>query len=68
MNSPLLPRIVEALRDYDCATISNAIENFQVRDRTVGYTSMEIRCQFPEFKAHGRLRHHLHYGQHHART
>ena len=50
MNSPLLPRIVEALRDYDSATISNAIEDFQVRDRTVGYTSMEIRCQFPELR------------------
>jgi regulator of RNase E activity RraA len=50
MNSPLPPGVIEALRDYDSATISNAIEDFEVRDRTEGYASMEIRCQFPELR------------------
>lgn len=47
---PLPSKIIESLAGFDSATISNAIEDFNVRDRTEGYTSMEIRCQFPELK------------------
>ena len=42
--------IIEALRQFDSATISNAIEALQVSDRTEGYSSMELRCQFPDLK------------------
>lgn len=37
-----------ALARFDSATIANAIERFAVRDRIDGYTSLELRCQFPE--------------------
>lgn len=33
---------------YSTPTISNAIETFNVRDRTIGYASREIHCQVPE--------------------
>ena len=46
---PLLPpEIIEELRKFDSPTLSNAIERLNVRDRTVGFASMELRCQFPE--------------------
>lgn len=37
-----------ALARFDTPTISNAIESFGVRDRTDGFASSEIRCEFPE--------------------
>jgi regulator of RNase E activity RraA len=36
------------LRRYDTPTVSNAIESFGVRDRTDGYASSAIRCEFPD--------------------
>jgi regulator of RNase E activity RraA len=39
--------LLEALREFDSPTISNAVEHFQVRDPTTGYASMELQCQFP---------------------
>jgi regulator of RNase E activity RraA len=39
---------IEALRKIDSPTIANAIEAFDVRDRTEGYASLELRCLFPE--------------------
>jgi regulator of RNase E activity RraA len=47
---PLSPQLVEALREIDGPTISNAIEHFRVRDPTTGYASLELRCQFPDLK------------------
>lgn len=44
------PEILEALCQLDSATVSNAIEHFKVRDPVTGYTSMELRCQFPDLK------------------
>jgi 4-hydroxy-4-methyl-2-oxoglutarate aldolase len=41
---------LEALRKIDSPTIANAIEAFDVRDRTDGYTSLELRCMFPELQ------------------
>jgi len=41
---------LEALRQFDSPTISNALEHFRVRDPTTGYASLELRCQFPELK------------------
>ena len=43
-----LPEVIEALSQFDSATVSNAIEAFNTRDRTEGYASMELRCQFPD--------------------
>ena len=48
MGNQPTPDTLEILRQFDSATVSNAIESFEVRDRTEGYTSMELRCQFPE--------------------
>lgn len=47
-HSTLSGDVMDQLKNYDSATISNAIEDFQVRKRTEGYTSWDIRCQFPE--------------------
>ena len=46
----LSPELLEALRECDSPTISNAIEHFKVRDTTTGYASMELQCQFPDLK------------------
>ena len=39
---------LERLRQIDSPTIANAIEHFQVRDDTVGFTGYNIRCLFPD--------------------
>jgi 4-hydroxy-4-methyl-2-oxoglutarate aldolase len=39
---------LEALRQYDSCTISNAIETFKVRPFNVGFTSHEMVCRFPD--------------------
>ena len=48
MKPPLPTEIIDELRKFDSPTLSNAIERLNVRDRTDGFASMEIRCQFPE--------------------
>lgn len=48
--APHPPEVLEALRGFDSATISNAIEQFDVRDRAAGYADMRLRCQFPEYR------------------
>lgn len=45
------PDLCAALRRFDTPTVSNAIESFGVRDRTDGFASSEIRCEFPELGA-----------------
>ncbi|MBI2195266.1 MAG: RraA family protein [Planctomycetes bacterium] len=40
--------VLEGFRAVDSATVSNAIEAFQVRDRTQGYASLDLRCLTPE--------------------
>lgn len=42
------PALLHELGTIDTATICNAIERFKVRDRTVGYLGMNVRCLFPE--------------------
>ena len=49
-NAPHPPAVLEALREFDSATISNAIEHFEVRDPVVGYADLRLRCQFPEYR------------------
>jgi 4-hydroxy-4-methyl-2-oxoglutarate aldolase len=43
--------LLARLARYDTPTLSNAIETFDVRNRDEGYTSQEIRCQFPDLPA-----------------
>jgi regulator of RNase E activity RraA len=45
---PLSPDILDALRQYDSPTISNAVEHFRVRDPASGFASLELVCQFPD--------------------
>ena len=47
-NSQLSAETLDALRRIDSATVANAIEHFEVRDPVTGYSSLELRCQFPE--------------------
>lgn len=39
---------LEALRQIDSPTVSNAIEHFGVRPRVEGYAGWQLRCAFPE--------------------
>ncbi|HZQ06453.1 MAG TPA: hypothetical protein VFD70_07715, partial [Anaerolineae bacterium] len=50
MPPPLPPETIQALLEFDAPTISNAIEHFRVRDPVAGYASLELRCQFPDYK------------------
>lgn len=43
----LTPEQLEFLRSVDTPTLSNAIEWFQVRDRTEGFVGSDVRCLFP---------------------
>ena len=45
---PTTPAVLELLSRYDTPTISNAIELFQVRPRSAGFTDGRIRACFPE--------------------
>lgn len=44
------PALIQALRELDGPTVSNAIEDFKVRDPVTGYANFELRCQFPDYK------------------
>src|ERR1700728_378590 len=46
---PDFQRCIEYLKGVDAATISNAIETFNLRPRSEGFTPSDIRCIFPEF-------------------
>ncbi|HKV46174.1 MAG TPA: RraA family protein [bacterium] len=48
MADPLPPDRLAELRLYSSPTIANAIETFNVRPRTAGFMSSQIRCIFPE--------------------
>ncbi len=48
MNEPLPSELIEALQRVDSPTLSNAIETFEVRERTSGFMSHRVRCMFPE--------------------
>lgn len=50
MSALVSPTVLNALREFDSPTVSNAIEAFGVRDLTEGYASMELRCQFPDLE------------------
>jgi regulator of RNase E activity RraA len=48
----IVPRLtaeqLEALRQIDSPTVSNAIEHFNVRSLVEGYAGWDLRCAFPE--------------------
>jgi regulator of RNase E activity RraA len=48
VESSLTPDEIAALQQIDTATMTNAIEHFDVRPPTVGYTSVELRCLLPD--------------------
>jgi 4-hydroxy-4-methyl-2-oxoglutarate aldolase len=50
VSESLSEHLLDQLRSFDSPTVSNAIEALAIRDRTQGYASMELRCQFPELK------------------
>ena len=51
MTSPTLPpELLDRLRSFDTATVSNAIEHFKLRDQTTGYTNNKIKCHFPNIQ------------------
>ena len=50
MASSLTQETIRRLRSFDSPTISNAIELLNIRDRTEGYASMELRCMIPDLE------------------
>ena len=42
------PDLIQSLRQFDSASIANAIEHFEVRDPTSGFASNQLVCQMPE--------------------
>ena len=46
--SRLTAEQLEALRQIDSPTVSNAIEEFKVRSFVEGYAAWQLRCAFPE--------------------
>lgn len=48
MPRPLSPDVLATLRTYSTPTLANAVEIFNVRPRTAGFMTSEIRCLFPE--------------------
>lgn len=48
MTRILTPDQIEALRKVDTATVTNAMEYFDVRPPTAGFASLELKCMNPE--------------------
>ena len=49
-NDILNEQELAALSALDSPTISNAIEQFDIRPRNVGFSGPELQCMFPGFK------------------
>src|SRR5688572_18708917 len=45
---PLAPELLDALRRFDTPTVANAIETFDIRSRSEGFTAPEIRAIFAD--------------------
>ncbi len=45
---PIPSEALAYLRDVDSPTIANAVETFNLRDRTDGFIGGRVRCQFPD--------------------
>jgi regulator of RNase E activity RraA len=46
--SVLTPLLVDQFRQFDSASVSNAIETFDIRLRNEGFADHRLRCLFPE--------------------
>jgi len=46
--SALSPEIISFLKGVDSPTVANAVETFDVRDRTDGFIGGQVECQFPD--------------------
>ena len=46
---PHAPELIDVLREIDSPTLSNAIEHFNIRDRSAGHADLRLKCQFPEY-------------------
>jgi len=46
--SVLTPELIDRLRRFDSASVSNAIESFDVRLRNEGFADGRVRCLFPD--------------------
>lgn len=44
---PLRPEILRALQTLNTPTVANAIETFDIRPRSTGFMSSEVRCALP---------------------
>jgi len=51
MSEQVTPDVIEGLRKYDSATVSNAIEHFEVRDPTTGFANNKLVCQTSEVES-----------------
>jgi regulator of RNase E activity RraA len=49
MSATIDPDLIQWLRAIDTPTLSNAIEQLQVRPKNSGFASLKIRCLFPDF-------------------
>src|ERR1700758_1315783 len=47
--SPIGSQNLDALRNFDTCTVSNAVETFGVRLRNTGFADDTIRCMFADF-------------------
>lgn len=45
---PVSPAVLKALHTLNTPTISNAIETFEIRPRSEGFMSAQIRCMLPD--------------------
>ena len=39
---------IARLRDLDTPTVSNAVESFDIRPRSIGHADASVRCMFPD--------------------
>ena len=48
MTTPMTAEQLAFLRSVDSPTIANAIESFNIRDRTEGFIGGQVRALYPE--------------------
>ncbi len=48
MSSPLPPDLLARLRTFSTPTLANAVEAFNIRPRTAGFMSSQVRCLFAD--------------------
>ncbi|HXX37372.1 MAG TPA: RraA family protein [bacterium] len=51
MSAPLSPDVLARLRTIPTPAVANGVEVFNVRPRTAGFMSSQVRCMFPDLGA-----------------